>query len=186
MNGLHFLTFGETIAEFVAGLCDSGATIDAKALQTAIGQFAWSVAKATGQVGAEASAMKRALRGYEARVRELGVVATRDVFPDESLVQIIESDVRTVAGGSALIVTFGVIAGQYAGRRFSTQVDLKNDDPETEAVGLRNLATLFELTNTPPSRRSEDLHRKPLLARLAERDGDLVIEAFRRLESANG
>ncbi len=82
-------------------------------------------------------------------------------------VQITESEVKPSRSGQMLVLTLDVIGPKYAGRKLWDRLNIQNASQEAQAIAQRALADLFLATGTAPSRNSEDLHFKPLLARVA-------------------
>ncbi len=84
-------------------------------------------------------------------------------------VQITESDVVDIKSGNgrSLVLTFDVLGPTHAGRKLWDRLNIQHNSQEAQAIAQRALADLFLATGTAPSRDSEDLHFKPMLARVA-------------------
>ena len=107
-------------------------------------------------------------------------------------VHITESDVVDLKSGNgrSLVLTFDVIDGLFQGRKLWDRLNIQHTSQEAQAIAQRALADLFLATATAPSRDSEDLHFKPLLARVAIDGKDPnyapknVIKAYKPLTQA--
>ena len=84
-------------------------------------------------------------------------------------VHITESDVVDLKSGNgrSLVLTFEIVSGPYQGRKLWDRLNIQHNSQEAQAIAQRALADLFLATATAPSRNSEDLHFKPLIARVA-------------------
>ena len=84
-------------------------------------------------------------------------------------VQITESEVVDIksANGRALVLTLDVVDGPYAGRKLWDRLNIQHTNAKAQAISQRTLADIFQATATAPSRNSDDLHFKPMIARVA-------------------
>jgi hypothetical protein len=85
------------------------------------------------------------------------------------LCQILESDVvKTKAGdGEILKLTLEVVDGPYERRRIFETLNIRNPNPNAQAIAQRALADLCQACGLGVIRDSEELHFKPFLARVA-------------------
>lgn len=83
-------------------------------------------------------------------------------------VQVTESDIQDIKSGNgqALVLTFEVMGGPFENRKLWDRLNIRHTSEQAQSIAQRALADLFLATNTPPSRNSEDLHFKPLLAKV--------------------
>lgn len=91
----------------------------------------------------------------------------------EYLCQVIESDVvKTKAGdGEILKLTLEVANGPYERRRIFEKLNIRNPSPVAQGIAQRALADLCKACGLEIIRDSEELHFRPLIARVAiERD----------------
>ena len=84
-------------------------------------------------------------------------------------VQITDSEVVDLKSGNgrSLVLTFEITEGQYQGRKLWDRLNIQHTNQEAQAISQRTLADLFLATNSAPTRDSEDLHFKPMTARVA-------------------
>ncbi len=84
-------------------------------------------------------------------------------------VQVMESETVDLKSGNgrALVLTFNVLGPAFANRKLWDRLNIQHKSQEAQAIAQRALADLFLATGTAASRNSEDLHFKPLLARVA-------------------
>ncbi len=109
-------------------------------------------------------------------------------------VQVVESEVADTKSGNGqqLVLTFEIVEGQYEKRKLWDRLNIRHTNEMAQSIAQRALADLFLATNTPPSRDSEDLHFKPLLAKVViekDKDGHYadknVIKGYRPLNAAS-
>lgn len=84
------------------------------------------------------------------------------------LCQILESDVvKTKAGdGEILKLTLEVVDGPYEQRRIFENLNIRNPNPNAQAIAQRALADLCQACGLGVIRDSEELHFKPFLAKV--------------------
>jgi len=81
-------------------------------------------------------------------------------------VQVVHSELVDLKSGNgqALVLELEIMEGQYANRKLWDRLNIRHTNEQTQTYALRTLADLFEVTGSPPSRDSDVLHFKPMLA----------------------
>ena len=81
--------------------------------------------------------------------------------------QVIESDVITTkSGGKMIKLTLEVVSGPFERRKVWENINIQNQNPDAERIGVRALADLTLAVGLVNVRNSEDLHFRPFRARL--------------------
>src|SRR5271170_8282765 len=80
-------------------------------------------------------------------------------------IQATETDIVDIKSGDGrmLKLTFDIMGGPYEGRKIWDQLCINHVKEQTQSIAQSILADLFEATQTPPSRNSDDLLCKPCL-----------------------
>lgn len=104
--------------------------------------------------------------------------------------QVIESDVITAkSGGKMIKLTLEVISGPFERRKVWENINIQNQNPDAERIGVRALADLTLAVGLVNVRNSEDLHFRPFRARLKiepAKDGYDAKNKVSRFMAMNG
>lgn len=79
-----------------------------------------------------------------------------------------ESEMKPTSSGTGtyLKLRFNILDGQYAGRKVYTQLNLKNENPQTVEIAQKQLSAICHAVGVLKPSKSEELHGLPLKIKL--------------------
>jgi hypothetical protein len=100
---------------------------------------------------------------------------------------LVHSEVKPTKDGTGqrLALRFIIMEGQYQNRLIFEGLNIVNKKPDTEAWALRLLNDLKIAVGKPTASQSEELHNRPLTIKVAIKDDQNVIKAYKSRPESN-
>lgn len=102
------------------------------------------------------------------------------------IAQLVESDmIKTKTDGLMVKARFDILEGQYEGRPVFTNFNWRNNNPEAQEIGRKQLGQLAAAVGVGPLRDTEELHFKPVMIKVGikvEKEGSAYDDSNRITE----
>jgi hypothetical protein len=87
------------------------------------------------------------------------------------LLQVTESEIADNKAGTGKIlkITLEIVEGEFAGRFLWERLNIRHPTPQAQAIALKQLAKLANAVGVPNFDDTEELHYKPVIARVGIR-----------------